>query len=104
MTVDCLKILQKADKPLTAIQIATMLYLPGNRESQRRRVRAIIEQLRLDGHWIIANLQDGYWLTDDYRMWRHYIEGWEISAKQILADVGKKKMVATQREGSLFPG
>lgn len=104
MAADCLKLLKAAGEPMTAIEIAGSLYLAGSRESKRRHVRAIIEQLRENGSQIIATLQAGYWLTDDARLWRDYLEGRQIDAKRILGQTHrKKKMLAnTKGQGLLF--
>ena len=99
-----LRILQEADSPIVAAGLAAALGLAGNRETQRRHVRAIIEHLRADGSMIVATLQQGYWLTCDAALWRDYLEGRQIDAKRILGETGKrKKMLADAKgQGMLF--
>ena len=100
----CRRILENADSPIVAARLAEMLDLSGSRETQRRRVRAIIRDLReTDGAWIVATLQGGYWLTDDPAMWRDYNEGRKIDAKRIIGKAHKQKMaVDSTGQGVLF--
>lgn len=84
---------------MTAAEIAARLYLPGCRETQRRHVRAIIEQLRKVGAKIVANLSEGYWLTEDITLWRDYLEGRQIDAKIILAETHKRKRMLADAAG-----
>jgi biotin operon repressor len=95
----CLTILKETGTPLTAAEIASRLYLPGCRETQRRHVRAIIEQLRKSGAKIIATLSEGYWLTNDLALWRDYLEGRQIDAKIILAETYKRKRMLADAAG-----
>jgi len=101
---DCLAILKTAEKPLTAAEIAPKLGLAGSRETQRRRVRAIIKLLRENGCQIVATLQDGYSLADDVRMTCEYLGKRQGRAKRILGVTYKrKKMLTTARgQGLLF--
>lgn len=103
-TAKCLALLESALAPLVAAEIAHRLNLSGNRESQRRHIRAIIEYLRDNGSQIIATLQQGYWLTEDAGLWRDYLEGRQIDAKRILGETHRrKKMLAdSQGQGHLF--
>lgn len=105
-TGQLLRILQSADKPLVAADLAARLYLTGNRELQRRKVRALVKELRDDkneNNWIVANFVEGYWLSDDFALWKDYLEGKKITAKMIFADVARKKnQVAMAGQGKLF--
>jgi len=94
-----LRILQEADSPIVAAGLAAALGLAGNRETQRRHVRAIIEHLRADGSMIVATLQQGYWLTCDAALWRDYLEGRQIDAKRILGETGKRKKMLSDAKG-----
>ena len=96
---DCLRLLQQAEQPLVAVDIAARLYLYGNRESRRRHVRAIVKYLRDNGSMIIATLQGGYWLTDDRGLWCDYLEGRQIDAKKILAHTHRKKKMLADAAG-----
>jgi len=100
----CLTILEETETPLTAVEIAARLYLGGCRETQRRHVRAIIDQLRKAGAKIVATLTDGYWLTKDLSLWRDYLEGRQIDAKSILAETYKRKrmLMDCKGQGVLF--
>jgi biotin operon repressor len=95
----CLTILKETGTPLTAAEIAARLYLAGCRETQRRHVRAIIEQLRKTGARIVATLSEGYWLTNDLTLWRDYLEGRQINAKIILAETHKRKRMLADAAG-----
>jgi len=100
---ECLEMLKKATEPIVAARIAVYLGLAGNRESKRRHVRAIIKQLRENGSMIVANLQGGYWLTNDENIWRDYLEGRQIEAKKVLGETHKqKKLVDQTGQGLLF--
>jgi len=98
----CLSFLESADKPLVAADIATKMRLPGNRETQRRHVRALVEKLRENGSMIVANLQDGYSLTEDLHIWRDYLEGRQIDAKQIFGETHRRKRMLADRYGQGF--
>jgi biotin operon repressor len=84
-------IFQQAAGPMTAIEIATKLGLEGCRESQRRRVRAIIEELRNKGWPIAANQKDGCWMAKNAAEWRQYLEGRKIDAKQQIGEAHRRK-------------
>jgi len=103
-TAGCLRILEKVEEPIVAADLARRLYLAGNRETQRRHIRAIVEHLRKNGCWIVATLQAGYWLTKNYELWRDYLEGRQIDAKRILGETHKRKKclpIVKARAGSL---
>jgi len=95
----CLKVLREADTPLVAVDLAARLDLTGSRETQRRQVRAIIEQLRDGGSMIVATNAQGYWLTDDPNLYRDYLECRQIDAKSILGDTGMKKSMLCNAKG-----
>jgi len=95
----CLRILEQARAPMVAAELARSLYLGGNHESQRRHVRAIIEQLRYNGSMIVATRRQGYWLTDDERLWKDYLEGRQIDAKRILGETHKRKRMLADAKG-----
>ena len=92
----CLRILQSADKPIVAAELARQLNLTGNSETRRRHIRAIIKQLRDGGEMIVADIKGGYWLTEDNTIWKDYLEGRQIDAKIILGDTHKKKKQVLQ--------
>lgn len=100
----CLRILKSADKPIVAADLARKLDLGGNRESQRRHIRAIIKHLRDNGSMIIATLWGGYFLTEDSQLWRDYLEGRQIDAKRILGETHKRKkmLIEANGQGVLF--
>jgi biotin operon repressor len=95
----CLGILKRADKFMTAAEIAAHLGIAGEHESQRRHIRALVKELRDNGSMIIANTADGYWLTDDETKWRDYIEHRAIDAKVMLAEVSNHKKTLTDKKG-----
>jgi biotin operon repressor len=100
----CLAILKRAEKFMTAAEIAAHLGIAGGHETQRRHIRAIVKQLRDSGSMIIANNADGYWLTDDTIKWQDYINHRAIDAKVMLTEVShRKRMLAdTRGQGMLF--
>jgi glycine/D-amino acid oxidase-like deaminating enzyme len=100
----CLRCLRAATRPLPAAELARLLFLTGNRESQRRMVRAIIKHLRdLGGVRIVAANPAGYWITDDDQVWRDYIAGRAIDAKTILKEAGQRtRVLADQGQQLLF--
>jgi len=102
----CLRHLQAAEGPTTAVELADKLMLTGSRETRRRKIRAIVRRLRDGGAMIVATLHGGYWLTDDESLWAQYLDGRQIDAKRILGDAYRKKMVTDRKgQGMLFvPG
>lgn len=92
----CLVILQNAEGPATAAEIAGKLNLGGNRESRRRHVREIIRELRRRSRWIIASLSGGYWLTRDESMWKDYLEHRAIDARRIIGEASRRKQEVTR--------
>lgn len=103
MRTRLLQILQQADEPIVAADLATELWLEGSRETKRRKIRALVKELRTDGNWIVATIFDGYWLTHDYGLWKDYNEGKKIEAKRIFAEVSRrKKQAELVGQGELF--
>lgn len=101
---NCLYKLEQAEGPLTAWELARQLVLAGSRESQRRKVRAIIKDLRdNNGCRIVATHREGYWLTEDETIWRDYLAGRVIDAKRILAETHRRRRALNERrQMSLF--
>ena len=91
--------LQAADEPVVAIDLAAGLGLGGNRETQRRCVRAIVKHLRDNGSQIVATLAGGYFLTADNATWRDYLDGRQIDAKQLIGETHKRKKMLADRVG-----
>jgi len=99
----CLRILKTAAEPMVAADMAVRMQLAGNRETQRRHIRAIVKHLRDNGSRIVATLAGGYWLTEDDELWREYNEGRQIDAKKIFAETHRRKMLMDQKgQGVLF--
>jgi biotin operon repressor len=100
----CMRLLDEAEAPMLAIDIADRLYITGSHETKRRHVRALVQKLRDNGARIVATTADGYFLTEDESLWRDYLEGRQIDAKRILGETYKrKKMLAdSQGQGHLF--
>jgi len=94
-----LTLLKAADEPMTAVRIARTLNLDGGHETQRRRVREIIQELRDRGHWIIATLQEGYWLTEDAEMWKDWCDKKMIDGKRIIGEASRRKKTAADAKG-----
>ena len=80
---ECLLLLQRTIGPRTAASIAEQLGLSGSRETQRRHVRKIVEHLR-DGDCKVVGDPSGYWLTDDQKAWRDYLDSRQIGATAVL--------------------
>ncbi len=85
---------------MVAARIAVRLGLGGCRESQRRHVRAIITQLRDNGCKVVGDQQTGYFITDDDRQWRDYLDTRQIGAKRVLGQTHKQKKL-TYPDGTL---
>ena len=99
----CLSILESADEPIVAAELARRLHLGGLRETQRRHIREIVKLLRDNGSMIAATLQGGYFLTEDTQLWRDYLKGRQIDAKRVLGVTHKKKkLIASQGQRLLF--
>lgn len=98
-----LAILKAAQRPMTAIEIAVRLDLSGKRETKRRKVRAIVKDLRDSGARIVASLEGGYWLTEDPQIWQQWNDGRQIEAKQILAETHRRKrQLLADKSGQRF--
>jgi len=106
LAVKCLQLFEGAAgvRFMTAAEIAEILCLPGNRETQRRAVRTLVEYLRERGSMIIANLTDGYLLTYDTQIYKEYLDGRQIDAKRLLGETGrqKKSIIDGKGQGFLF--
>ena len=88
---------------ISAIDLAKKLGVCGSHELKRRHVRRIIKQLRDGGHWIVATLAGGYFLTKDELLWKNYLEGRNIDAKRIIGEAAHRKFIATRSgQGMLF--
>lgn len=96
---ECLRLLESAAEPVVAADLAQKLGLTGSRETQRRHVRAIIQQLRDNGSMIVAALQDGYFLTEDLQLWRDYLESRQIGAKRVLGKTHRRKKMLADAAG-----
>ncbi|HAL45500.1 MAG: hypothetical protein A2Y12_08820 [Planctomycetes bacterium GWF2_42_9] len=103
----CLMLI-KNNGPILAAALAERLGFVGERETLRRKIRAIVQHLRNDcGEMIVADSVNGYYLTEDEKVWQDYLNGRQIDAKKILGITGKQlKMVTDSRgQGLLFvPG
>jgi len=95
----CLEILESAAAPIVAADLAAELNLAGSRETRRRHVRAIIRRLRRCGAMIVATLNDGYFLTDDWQIWHDYLSGRQIDAKKVLGETHRRKKMLADAAG-----
>jgi len=86
----CVSLLEGASEVMPAASIAERLGLTGCRETQRRHVRAIIDHLRAGNCKVVADSQ-GYWLTDDEKVWRDYLENRQIDAKVVLGSAHRRR-------------
>jgi hypothetical protein len=94
----CLTLLQDASGWLNAAEIAEKLRIPGQRETQRRVVRKLVERLRADNHFVLAT-PGGYYLTTDKALWQDYLDGRQIDAKRILGHCGRQKRMVADATG-----
>jgi len=98
-----LDILKSQSDFIAAIDLANKLGIEGSHELKRRHVRSIIKMLRDNGHWIIANLSCGYYLTKDVTLWQEYNQGRQIDAKRIIGEASRrKKMIDPKGQTMLF--
>jgi len=103
----CLHLLTSATVPIVAADLAEKIGLAGSRETQRRKVRAIICYLRENGSMIVADTNRGYFLTKDKKVYQDYLDGKQVAAKCVLGRTGKRKKILrdSQGQGLLFtPG
>ncbi len=95
----CLNLL-RSQGPLKAAALAAKLGIGGKRETQRRHVRAIIRHLREDcGEMIVANLNDGYFVTNDFKLWQSYLDGRSIEAKGTIGRAYRQKRMVSDANG-----
>ncbi|MBW2559434.1 MAG: hypothetical protein JRE40_01125 [Deltaproteobacteria bacterium] len=99
----CLAILKAAAEPIVAADLARRLDLAGERESQRRQVRAIITHLREQGEWIVAKM-GGYRLTDDAALWAAYNADRANNGKHVIGQSHNRNKAAVDSlgQGLLF--
>lgn len=95
---DLLRLLKTARTPQTAADLARRLGLPGLRETQRRHIRALAEQLRSEGCWVVAS-DAGYLLTTDAGVWRDYLEGRKIDGKRVIGTAHRAQRMLTDAAG-----
>ncbi len=96
----CLAILKAAaEMPVVAADLAKRLGLAGNRESQRRQVRAIIKHLRDQGEWICATMQGGYLLTDEAPVWAKYNSAQANNGKRVIGQSHNRNKAAIDSHG-----
>jgi len=95
----CLRVLEQAQRPMVAAELARSLHLGGSRESQRRHVRAVIEHLRDNGSMVVAKRQRGYWLAGDLSLWKDYLDSRQIDAKRVLGETHKRKRMLADAKG-----
>ena len=95
----CLEILKAAAEPITAADMGRRLDLAGERESQRRQVRAIITYLREQGEWICATIQGGYLLTTDRQVWSQYLMERHIGAVIVIGQSHNRNKAAVDSHG-----
>ncbi len=95
----CLELLAAAAGPIVAAELAYGIRLSGSRESQRRHVRRIVTHLRDNGSKIAANRHFGYFITDDPKVWRDYLEGRQRVAKKVLGVTHKSKRMLADSNG-----
>lgn len=93
-----LKLLTLQHKLVQAADLALQLGLAGTRESKRAKIRSLTKDLRDSGSMIVAT-RDGYWLTDDKKLFQDYLDGRQIDAKTILAKTHKRKKMITDSNG-----
>ena len=100
----CLEILKAATEPIVAADLGRRLGLAGERESQRRQVRAIVTHLRDQGEWIVATTQGGYLLTDDFAEWTEYNGDRANNGKRVIGQSHNRNKAAidSQGQGLLF--
>jgi biotin operon repressor len=92
-----LDILKNAAGFMLSIELANKLGIGGSHELKKRTVRVIIKDLRDSGHWIVASVSYGYFLTKDLNLWREYNEGRQIDAKRIIGESAKRKNLVDSR-------
>ena len=101
---NALTLLKGAEDIMSAASMAAKLGIAGKRETQRRRVREIIAELRCGGHWIVATTAGGCWLTEDAAMWKEYCDHKMIDGKRMIGEAAKRKRTAAvpTGQGNLF--
>lgn len=97
---ECLCVLARAERPLLAAEIADRMGMGGSHETKRRKVRKVIKHLRdVDGKWIVATLQEGYWLTADREIWRYRNERQKIDGQRIIAEASRRQKMIMDASG-----
>lgn len=93
-------------RPVSAIEIAQKLELDPqrNRESRRRSVRFLADELRGEGHRVCAG-NDGYWLARTDGEWHKYLESAKNKLKFGFVKTRERTTASSERatgQGKLF--
>ncbi len=96
-----LAVLQGADRPIPAIELAERLAIEGNHESKRRSIRKLVEKLHAGGYAVCADChgtEGGYWLARSDKEWHEYKETRQGGAR--FEFVRARQMAVAARERS----
>lgn len=99
---------EHGSEPITAADLAVMcgvgFGVGGNRETQRRRIRALVERMREHGYRICAG-NEGYWSARDDREWHAYQDARRKGSLFEFVRIAKMKTAANEKrsgQGRMF--
>lgn len=97
------------DRPVTAVELAERAGIAGEHETQRRRVRELVAELREAGHRVCAGsgleAECGMWLARDDAEWNAYLESRRNQLRFEFGDLRRAATAASERcngQGTLF--
>lgn len=94
---DVLAALTRADRPMTAVEIARACRCDLPHETARRRVREAVELLRQMGQRICADSIHGYWLEAKAGQFARYLARRRERNVRDLGRVGKARRKADEQ-------
>jgi hypothetical protein len=95
--------LRNATEPVSAAGLAEAAQIPGQHETKRRRIREIVEDLRVSGERICAGYdpatkEDGYWMARSDKEWHLYQECRRRNNRFLFARVAQMHRAANERQ------
>lgn len=93
--------LRESAEPVSAAALAETAQIPGQHETKRRRIREIVDDLRVGGMRICAGYdpatrEEGYWLARNDVEWQRYQECRRRNNRFLFARLGQIHRAANE--------
>jgi len=95
---------QHRNRAVPAAELAEALGIECDHETNRRRVREVVDYARLDGYQVCAS-NEGYWMSRNATEWREYRESQKRGARYRFMTLHKVQEAVVDRrtgQGLLF--